>query len=455
MRQFALRLLVVSSLLLAGLAHAARRPQYGGTLHVVMQGAPTSLDPAALAQPDSVTCRNFSSLLFDTLVTVDDLGRIRPALALSWQSEPGNQRWQFRLRRGVVFDDGSRLTPAAVAASLRAANPNWTIYALDDSLAIELNFADPSLAAELALPKNSIVKRLPDRVSGTGPFRVSEWQPGKKLVVAANEDYWGGRPFVNSIDVELGKSARDQVMLLELGKTDLIEIAPEQARRIAMEGRRVSESVPLELAALVFTHQQPSTEDQKLLNALALSIDRSSIRNVLLQGEGDPAGGILPNWMGGYEFLFSTEFNRQKAQQQRAEVPYAPAWTLSYDPADALSRLMAERIALNAGDAGITLRPSSTGNADLRLVRILLASSNPEVALEGMAATLGLPRPGFRADSTEELYESEDALLQSHRLIPLFHLPVSYGLSQAVKNWGATRTGTWDLDDVWLATENP
>lgn len=455
MRHFALRLLVVSSLLLVGLAHAARRPQYGGTLHVAMQGAPTSLDPAVLAQPDSVTGRNFSSLLFDTLVTVDDLGRIRPALALTWQAEPGNQRWQFRLRRGVAFDDGSRLTAGAVAASLRAANPNWTIYALEDSLAIELNSADPALAAELALPKNSIVKRLPDRISGTGPFRVSEWQPGKKLVLAANEDYWGGRPFVNAVDIELAKSTRDQMMLLELGKTDLIEIAPEQARRIAMEGRRVSESVPLELVTLAFTHQQPSAEDQKLLNALALSIDRSSIRNVLLQGEGDAAGGILPNWMTGYEFLFSAEFNMQKAQQQRAEVPYAPAWTLSYDPADVLSRLMAERIALNAGDAGITLRPISTSNADLRLVRALLASSNPQVALAGMATTLGLPRPGFGTDNAEELYEAEDALLQSHRLIPLFHLPVSYGLSQSVRNWGATRTGAWDLDDVWRATENP
>ena len=420
-----------------------------------MQSAPNSLDPAALGQLDAVTCRNLSSLLFDTLVTTDDLGRVHPALALNWQADPGNQRWQFRLRRGVAFDDGSLLTPAAVAASLRAGNPNWTIYALDDSVAIELNSSNPWLPAELALSKNSIVKRLPSKVSGTGPFRISDWQPGKKLVVAANEDYWGGRPFVNSVEISLGNNTRDQLMLLELGRADLIEIPPEQARRIAMEGRRVSESAALELLALVFTHQQPTSEDQKLLDATALSVDRSSIKNVLLQGEGEPAGGLLPGWMTGYEFLFPTDFNMQAAQQRRAEVPYAPAWTLSYDPADSLSRLIAERIALNAKDAGMTLRPISTGTGDLRLIRSSLSSANPTLALTGMAAALGLLLPLSTSSAPEELYKSESALLQSHRIIPLFHLPVNYGLSTAVKNWGEKRTGTWDLGDIWLATEKP
>jgi peptide/nickel transport system substrate-binding protein len=455
MRHFDLRLLVASSLLLVGLGQAARRPQYGGTLHVALESAPSSLDPAALGQLSAVTCRNLSSLLFDTLVTMDDFGRIRPALALSWQANPGNQRWQFQLRPGVAFDDGSLLTSGLVAASLRAGNPSWTIYALENSITIELNSPNPSLAAELTLPKNVIVKRLSGKVSGTGPFRVSDWQPAKRLIVAANEDYWGGRPFVNSVEIVLGTSARDQMMLRELGKTDLIEIAPEQARRTAMEGRRVSESAPLELVALVFTHQQPSPEEGKLLDALALSVDRASIKNVLLQGGGDPAGGILPNWMTGYGFLFRTEFNLSAAQQRRAEVPYAPAWTLSSDRADPLSRLIAERLALNAKDAGMTIRPVSTGVGDLRLVRISLVSVNPRVALSGVTAALGLPQPGLSTDNPEELYRSENALLESHRIIPLFHLPVNYGLSIAVKNWGEKRTGAWDLGEVWLGTDQP
>jgi len=123
MRPFALRSLALSSLLLAASGLAATRPQYDGILHVTTHIAPTSLDPADNTQPDSVARRNLTVLLFDTLVVSNARGRLAPALAASWQAEPGNQRWTFLLRRNVKFHDGSPLTADAVAASLRAVNP--------------------------------------------------------------------------------------------------------------------------------------------------------------------------------------------------------------------------------------------------------------------------------------------------------------------------------------------
>src|SRR5579863_8258565 len=100
--------LAVSSLLCAAPAtQAETRPQYGGTLHVMMRAAPSSLDPADSTQPDSFARRSLSSMLFDGLVVTDNSGRAKPALAESWQAMRGNQRWQFRLRRGVTFDDGT------------------------------------------------------------------------------------------------------------------------------------------------------------------------------------------------------------------------------------------------------------------------------------------------------------------------------------------------------------
>src|SRR5438094_9628225 len=117
--------LVINSLLLGALAGMAEtRPQYGGTLRVATHAAPMSLDPADTIQPDSFARRNLMLLIFETLVTTDEGGRLRPALAASWQSSSGNQRWQFRLRPGVKFHDGTPLTPEMVAASLRTANPS-------------------------------------------------------------------------------------------------------------------------------------------------------------------------------------------------------------------------------------------------------------------------------------------------------------------------------------------
>lgn len=455
MKHFGLHLLAVSSLWLVALASAATRPSYGGTLRVASHIAPVSLDPADNSQPDSIARRNITALLFDTLVTVDHLGRIQPALAVSWQVALDQQHWEFHLRQDVKFDDGSLLSPAIVAASLRTANPGLNVYEMADSVVVGLGSVNPRFPAELAEARYAIAKRTAGKLSGTGPFRVTNFQPAKTLLLAANEEYWAGRPFLDSIQIDRGRSYRDQFVAFDLRKADLIEVTPEQARRAAMEGRHLGTSAPIELVALVFTRDRQSAEDGKLRDALALSIDRSSIKSVLLQGEGELAGGILPNWMTGYEFLFPAQADMRRAQQERAEVPVAPSWTLSYDAADPLSQLIAERIALNAKDAGLRLQTTTMANADLRLVRVPLASTDPRPALENIAAIFNLPASKFTGDSADSWYEAESALLQTQRVIPLFHLPVNYGLGATVKNWTTHRGGTWALDELWLAPEKP
>ncbi len=459
MRRTVLALLAASSLLLLGAAHAATRPRYGGTLRVALRAAPASLDPSDVSQMSSLAGRNLSSLLFDTLVTLDDRGRPQPALATSWQAEPGNRRWQFQLRRDITFSDGTPLTPDAVAASLRVANPGWKIFPNGEAVMIERDSAALDLLAELALSRNGIARRGRERPLGTGPFAVTQWDPGKRLTLSAREDYWAGRSFVDSIELDLGKSLRDQMLSFDLGKTDVIEVAPEQARRAAAEGRRVESSAPLEVMALVFARERQTPEEGHLRAALALSIDRSSLNNVLLQGGGEPAGGLLPNWLSGYAFLFPTNIDLAKANQARGNTKQPSPWTLGYDAADPVARVMAERVALNARDAGLRLQPTDSATADLRLVRIPLACCNARLALTEVAAGLGigpgLPQPKLDGDSAsaEDLYAAESMLLQSQRVIPLLHLRVSYGLSTGVRSWNMGRDGTWRLPDVWLSAE--
>ena len=86
-----------------------------------------------------------------------------------------------------------------------------------------------------------------------GPFHVTAFEAGKRVVLAATEDYRLGRPFVDSIEITMGRAARDRILDLELNKTDFAEIPAEDARRAAERGVRVSRSKPDELLALVFT----------------------------------------------------------------------------------------------------------------------------------------------------------------------------------------------------------
>ncbi len=449
MKRFGFRFLVASSLLVTS-AFPAARARYGGTLHVALRSSPMTLEPVDSAS--APTSRNISRLLFDTLVALDDRGSAQPSLATSWQSDPGNQRWQFSLRHGVTFSDGTTLTADVVAGCLRAANSSWHILSAGDAITIQIDSADIDLPSKLALARYSIIRHDNRSLIGTGPFVVSQWQPGKKLSLTARNDYWNGRPFLDSIEIDLNGGPASSY---DLGKYQLAEIAPEQARRAANAGRKLESSAPTELIALVFSQPRKGIDEGRVRDALSLSIDRRVVNDVLLQGGGEPARGLLPNWMTGYEFLFSSETNVPLAHQVVTESKLVASWTLGYDTTDSTARLLAERIALNAHDSGINLLPTNNAIADIRLVRLNLSSLDPHVALMQLATDLGLPAPNFTSSSIEEMYAAERSLLQSQRVIPLVHLRTTVGVAGSVANWSNTRSGDWHLTDVWLGLEKP
>jgi peptide/nickel transport system substrate-binding protein len=450
MKRFNLLLLVASSLFSSVSALAAERPHYGGSLRIEMREAPQNLDPAAQATPG---LQSLARLVFETLVSLDDRGRPQPLLASSWQPEPGNQRWRFTLRNGVSFSDGSALDANAVGASLRNGNPNWKITAMSDSVIIETEAPDPELAAELALARNSIVRRTTGTPIGTGPFTIRELNAGKRVTLVANEQYWTGRPFLDEIEVGFAKNDREQMIEFDLGKADVVEIAAENIRRAQAENRNVVASNPSQLIALVFASEPRSEDEAHARNLLAASVDKASLNNVVLQSGGEPAEALLPNWASGYEFVFaSSEASHSPAHAaQRSN----QTWKLSFDASDSVARVVAQRLALNARDAGITLDLSGSAPADLRLVRVELASIDPHVALMELAQALQLSLPKFGGASIADLYAAEKTLLQSHRIIPLLHLQEAVALRPEIQDFGMSPDAMWHLENVWLSAEKP
>ena len=455
MKRSASALIAAASLLIGAGSTAATRPHYGGILRITVQAGLTSLDPADSNQPDSFTRRNLSRLIFDSLVDQDDRGRLQPAIATSWEPEPGNQRWHFYLRPGISFHDGTAVNTDTVAASLRTANPNWKVFATGDSVVVECDSPDPWLPAELTLPRNGIAKREGSKLLGSGPFAISHWDPGKKLELSARDDYWRGRPFVDSIEIEMGRNFREQMIELDLGKAEVVEIAPEQAHRAVMEGRTTQSSTPFELMALIFSRDPQTPDEERQRQVLGLSIDRAALNNVLLQGAAEPTGALLPGWMTGYAFLFSSEAGLSRARQLRSEIRYAPSWNLGYDASDQLARVIAERITLNARDAGLSVQLTNGGAADFRLVRIPLASLDGALALTKLADALRLPQPKITSDASSDLYLAETSLIESKRVIPLLHLKITTATASTVKNWTTGRDGSWHTQDAWLAMEKP
>jgi peptide/nickel transport system substrate-binding protein len=285
----------------------------------------------------------------------------------------------------------------------------------------------------------------------SGAFSVTRWEGGRAAVYSANEDAPGGRPFLDSVEIQMGRPLREQTIDLELKKVDVVELGPNETRR-GPASRKVWTSAPVRLLALVFSAR---ISDARMREALALAVDRSAIHDVLLQRQGEIAGGLLPQWISGYSFLFPTSADTARARGLTAALPpQLHALTLSFEvPA---LRPIAERIALNARDAGLAVSVGQrNAGADVRLVEERIADGQPSRALSSLAAVLSLPQPA-RADSPEELYAAERVLLDGFRVIPLFHLPDTYGVNPRVKGGsGITPLGQWRFTDLWLDTVRP
>jgi peptide/nickel transport system substrate-binding protein len=427
-------------------------------LRIEMRGRVMSLDPAEKAAEtmDGATAR-LQLLVFDRLVSFDRNGQPQPALAISWQADPERKRWELRLRPGVKFHDGYPLTTAGAGGVLqRLFNSRAAVTASGDTIVIQADHPLPGLLADLARPTASIAARGPSGdLVGTGPFRVTRWDAGRRATLAAFEDHWAGRAYLDAIEIEMGRAPRDQLLDLQLGRADLVEMPLSEIRAAADRGRKTWTSPPVELIALSF-QRTPPAEDARLREALALSIDRAAIHNVLLQRQGEITGAILPQWLSGYAFLFSTAADLARARQLAAEAsPAVRTLALGYDASDGLARIIAERIAVNARDAGITLQVSpQPPRPDLRLLRLRIGGLDPARALADAAPWLGAPELRLAA----EPYAAERALLDGFRVIPLFHLPEAYGVSAKVRTWLTPPLdlgGDLRLADIWLEKEKP
>jgi len=425
------------------LAGSARtRPHYGGTLRVEIEGDPWQR-PGGLAR----------RLVLDGLTRMEADGLAHPALAIDWKSDNDGHRWQFHLRPGVRFSDGSAMTSINVVASLGNACadhcPWTTIYAVGSSVVFTSDSPMPNLPELLAGDEFLIALTIasngstPDGVVGTGPFKVTGFA-NSVLTLAANENCWLGRPFADAVEITVHRTIRDQWLDLSVGRTDLVEVPAEQMRQAQQQRLTVIASPPVTLLALTVADTGPLA-NPLLRAAIALAIDRGALYNVIFQKQGEVTASLLPDRLTGYAFLFPTERDLAKAQQLRGGLA-PPALTLAAESGAAM-QLAAQRIALNLREAGFNVQvvnASATQHADLTLRRIALESNQPQAALESILRTVGetarAPEP-----TTQSLYEAEREELDRKAIIPLLYLPCAIAVSGRVRDLRLGPDGTPDL----------
>ena len=449
-----LRRSVISSLLVLVCvsAEARTRPHYGGTLRVEIAGDP-------LQAPDGSARR----LILDGLTEWQADGSVAPALALNWQSDGNSHRWEFHLRPGVLFHDGSPLTADAVVMSLNlscASACPWTaVHAVGSSVVFTGDSPMPNLPALLAGDAYRIALtrtgdgKTPDHLIGTGPFQFGSASNGA-LALTANESCWQGRPFLDQIVITANRSVRDQWLDLSLGRTDVVEVPPQEIRLAQQQRLSVIVSPPVELLALRLS-DSGALANAVLRASIAQAVDRSALSNVIFQKQGEITASLLPQSLTGYAFLFPTGRDVNKAIELRGG--FAPPPLILAAESDGTMQLAAQRIALNLHEAGFNVQVVNARTAthpDLALRSLPLVGADPSATLEILLRAAG-ENASVPGQNPAALYRAEHDVLDLHTVIPLLDLPRACAVSARVRDLHLTADGFPDLANASLEDPAP
>jgi peptide/nickel transport system substrate-binding protein len=381
------------------------------------ESQPNTLDPhAARTTDDFLVIRNVCDGLTDydpaTLETI-------PGLAESWTVSDDGLVYTFTLRDGVTFFDGSTLDSADVKYSFdRLARvetgtsytaplvlrnivgwgdvrppappapgegtptpvpptPATTLSGVEavDPLTVRVTLSSPvtSFLTRLTLPGGFIIAEgsaegVDFATTGpmcTGAYQVQEFVAGDRVVLTANDNFWGGAPEVKTVVVRVVPEISTQVIEFEAGNLDISIAPPADLPRIREDETLNSQLVGV--ATLSNYNFRINLNDEAMGNvlvrrALSLAINRQQIVDVILQGLGTPADGLYPPGLP----LFDTTFEpfpydpiAARALLAEAGYPDGIELTIRTDQNETENRVL-NAIAAQVADAGITLIVNST-----------------------------------------------------------------------------------------------
>lgn len=273
-------------------------PVRGGTLRAGFTGgnAADTLDPgAALNNVDFA--RTFA--LYDPLIGLDAEGQSKLILAESIEPNADATSWTIRLRAGVLFHDGTPMSAEDVLFSLQRQVDNQFAAAsalapvdmgrakVRDDLTLVLPCRQPYSILDQALSSNfyylGIVPKTfdPDKPVGTGPFKLRTFSPGQESVFDANDDYWDGRPYVDSLVISNFLDETAQLNALQAGQVDLINQLSANSIVLAQSAGQVLIAEGGGMTPIVMRCDVAPFDDVRVRQALRLVVDRPQMNEVV------------------------------------------------------------------------------------------------------------------------------------------------------------------------------
>ena len=363
---------------------ASGQPKRGGTLRVAVVKGHTTFDP----QDDvlSIPAILFSQQFYDNLVLrdPDDLSLI-PMLAESWEPNDDLTQYTFHLRPGVKFHHGKEFTAEDVVFTFNRLldpdvdspiGPTFEFVAdvvVVDELTVRFDLESPnaylpdlvSLYHARIIPSDIDVDRLVTEEFGTGPFLLKEHDPGERIVMVRNPNYWlEGYPLLDEIVIFHIPDPDTRVKALTSGSVDVIQdlIASNALPLEEHPETRVSESASAGYLNLAMDLGVVPFDDILVRKALQAATDREAILQAAQFGKGSIAYDhpILVSdehfWEGSQEAVPPYDVERAKALLEEAGYPDGLDLTLHTSTSGGTMVEMAVAFKESAAPAGIRVK---------------------------------------------------------------------------------------------------
>ncbi len=389
--------LVVSSV--AGVAAAA-------SLTIGLGADVTALDP----HYHNVTPNNnVASHLFGYLVQRDEKSRVIPGLATEWKTvDP--LTWEFKLRKGVKFHDGSDFTAADVVASIERVPtvPNspspFTAYSKQikemvvvDPLTIRFKTATPYPLMPSDLTQVAIISKAAAKATtedfnsgraaiGTGPYKLVRYVKGDRIELARNDAWWGGPTPWEKVTLRLLPQDASRVAALLSGDVQVIENVPTSDVAQLRRDKRLS--IYRTVAdRLIYLHMDSDRDvspfvtdkagkplaknplkDARVRKAISKAINRGAIVEKVMEGEAIPSGQLIPDFLFGATKNLKVEpFDPEGAKKLLAEAGYPDGFGLTihapnnrYVNDAKIAQTVAQMLTRVGIDTKVVAMPSST-----------------------------------------------------------------------------------------------
>src|SRR5690348_5887204 len=305
----------------------AAEPKHGGIFRVYHRETPPSL---SIHEEATFSVNIPMMAVFNNLVVYDQhkpqnsMDTIVPELATSWAWSTDGKELTFKLRHGVKWHDGKPFTAADVKCTFDLLqgkakdkfrkNPRQGWYANvtdvtvkgDDEATFHLARPQPSLLAMLAsgytpiYPCHVSAAQMRTHPIGTGPFKFVEMKQNESIKLTRNPDYWKkGLPYLDGIEYTIIRNRATAVLAFVAGKVDMT-FPTEMTSALVDQIKKQDPTAICELKPenvstnLIINREAPPFDNPDLRKAMALSLDRKAFIDIILQGQGDIGGSLLP-----------------------------------------------------------------------------------------------------------------------------------------------------------------